>query len=239
MTIANLTLGNIRSDVRTRLNEAGLTSGVWVDSEINTRINRAVLRAQVDVEQDTVEATINLRQNVAWYALPSDCLVPLFIYGPSAWSFARLYPTQITKMDRLQTNMGSWETGAAQRTTLFIPFSYDKFILWPAPNVNTTVTLFYSPVPATLSADGDTTVFHLSVQELIPIYAAYLCMRKHDFSTALVFLREYKQRLAVVKADIGSTASVRPSRMAPAKPFDRAHATPELRMGGGRGRGYL
>ena len=236
MSIANLTRANIATDIRRRLNEAGI-AGVWTDAEINTRIDRAVLRAQIDTEQDTAEGTINLRNGVAWYSLPSDCLVPQFLYGPSIWSYGRLYPTEMTKLDRLRPTMGSWETSATSRSDLFIPFSYDKFILWPPPNANTTITLFYSPVPSSLSADGSTTVFHLSVQKLIPIYASYLCLRKHDFEKAQLFLGEYKQRLAAAKADIANTAAVRPARMAPAKQFDRAHATPEVRFGRGH-RGY-
>ena len=235
MSIANLTLSDLRTDVRRRLNEVGI-AGVWSDAELNTRLNRAILRTQIDVEQDTAEGTINLRQNVAWYALPTDCLLPLFLYGPSIWSYGRLFPTEMAKLDRLFVGQGSWETNASSRTSLFVPFSYDQFILWPAPSTTTTVTLFYCPVPSTLSSDGSTTSFHLSVQKLIPIYASYLALRKHDFEKALGFLNEYKQRLAAAKMEIANQ-SIRPSRMAPAKSFDRAHATPEIKFGLGR-RGY-
>jgi len=237
MTVHTYTLATFRTEIQTRLNEVA-ASGVWdssVGGELDKRINRAILKVAIDTETPYTESTVNLRQNVAWYLMPTDVLQPLFLYGPSAWDNARLFPTDLPRLDRRDGGQISWETATNGRSTLFIPFSYDRFIVWPPPDTNTSVSFAYVPVPASLTANGDTTSFHPNVQDLVPIYATYLALRKHDFGKAKFFLSEYKQRLSVAKAEIEKTTSYRPARMSLAKPFDRAHASPEFRFRGRKG----
>jgi len=224
MTIANLTLAQVRADLQRRLNEVA-AAGVWTAAELNGWVNRALLRVYLDLEQDTTEGSINLRQNVCWYALPSDTLLPKFLYGPSIWSNLRLFPTSMAKLDKYDYR---WETNTSTISTHFIPFSYDRFLLWPPPQTTTTVTLFYVPMPTTLSADGDTTAIPLQAQKLLPIYGTYLALRKHDFQKAMLFLQEYKQRLEVVKVEIAETTDLHTTKMRPADRFAKAHHTPQF-----------
>ena len=229
MTIQSYTLATLRSDIRQRLNESA-AAGVWTDAELASHINRALLRTVIDTEMDTAEATVSLRLNVAWYNLPSDCILPMFLYGPSAWAYERIFPTSITALDRNVEHVGRWEMSGGGTSRLFVPFSYDKFILWPPPSSSTSVTLFYVPTPTTLSADGDAPNIQLHAIDLIPIYATYLALRKYDFGKAKLFLSEYKQRLAAVKSEQSTNSASRPVSMAPAKSWDRAHGNPVIRM---------
>ena len=224
MSIANLTLSQIRADFQRRLNEVAAV-GNWTSAELDGWTNRALLRAYMDLEQDTAEGTINLRQHVCWYSLPSDCLLPRFLYGPTAWSNARLFPTSMAKLDKYDYR---WETNTSTQSTRFIPFSYDRFLLWPPPDTTTTVTLFYNPIPTTLSADGDTTAIPLTAQKLLPIYGSYLALRKHDFEKAISFLKEYKQRLEVVKTEIAETTDLHTTKMRPADNFSKSHHSPRF-----------
>ena len=224
MAVANLTFAQLRSDVQRRLNEVA-AAGLWTTAELNTRINRAQLRVAMDTEQDTEEQTINLRQNVAWYALPSNCLVPKFLYGPSIWNQLKLFPTDMISLDR---NDFYWERASSNISTQFIPFSYNRFILWPPPQTTTSVTLFQTPVPTVMSADGDTTNFRLDAQKMIPVYAAYLCVRKHDFQKALVLLGEYKSMMAAVNSTDRNNSAFHTTKIRPATKFDKAHGTPRF-----------
>ena len=221
MTIFNLTLAQLRTDLKTRLDEVS-ADGLWATSELNTQLNRAYLRVQMDTEQYTRTATINLLANLGWYSLPTDCLVPKYLYGPTAWNFERIYPTTLAVLDRADRGLGSWEKDTPGISLLFIPFSWDKFILWPAPSSTTTISLFYAAIPIDLSADSDTTVLDPQAQKLLPIYAAYLALRKDRFDKAVPFLQEYRQRLGIVKSELANHASYKPTQMRPAGWFDRA-----------------
>lgn len=234
MAINTHTLSSFRTTVKRRINEVA-ADGEWSTSTLNGHINRSILKAAIDTEQPNSEATVSLRLNVAWYNFPSGVLQPLFFYGPTVWEQARLFPTNLIAMDKAVAGYVTWETSPKGRSSLFIPFSYDKFILWPPPDQNTSVTLSYVPVPTTLSTDGDTTSLHPNSQDLVPIYATYLALRKHDFDKAKVLLGEYKQRLAIVKTEFAKTTAAQPTRMSLAKPFDRAQSSPEFRQYGRRG----
>ena len=236
MTIANFTRAQLLAEVKRRLNEAS-ADGAWTTTEINSFIDRSILRLAMDLKSDTAEATINLRLNVAWYRLPSDMLLPLFLYGPSIWDNSRLFPTSLTAMDKYDGARATWETATKGRSTLFIPFSYDKFIIWPPPDQSTSVTLFYIPNPTALAADATTTGLQLQAQRLLPIYTTYLLLRRHDFDKARALLAEYKQRLVVVKRELSTVTGTQAPRLAPAKVFDRAHGAPEFRRMG-RIKGY-
>lgn len=229
MTIQAYTLATFRSEIRERLNESA-AAGVWSDAEISGHINRALLRTVLDTEIDSAEATITTRANVAWYDLPTDCLVPLFLYGPSAWAYERIFPTSLGALDKNVEHIGRWELTSGGISRLFIPFGYDKFIIWPPPSSAVSITLFYVPEPATMDEDADTTNVHLHAQDLVPVYATYLALRKYDFKKARILLSEYKQRLASVKSEQATNAASRPVRMAPATAWDRAHGNPVVRM---------
>ncbi len=217
-----MTLSDIRSEVSVRLNEVA-AAGLWSTAELNTRINSALLRLYMDAEPVANDTDINLRQNVAWYLLPTNCLVPNFLFGPAAWLQQKLFPTQMIALDQRDYY---WERRGNSIPTHFIPFSWNRFILWPPPNVTTTCTLNYTPIPTTLSSDSDTTGLHLPAQKLISIYASYLCLRKENIQRAQLFLGEYKSRLLPVLAEQRNATVYHTTKIRPAGKFEKAHGSP-------------
>lgn len=224
MTIENNTLALFRADVQRRLNEVAAV-GIWTAAELNTFINRAILKLQMDTELDNTDTPINIRQQVAWYFLPADCLVPLFLYAPTIWSNQKLFPTTMIALDK---NERLWETRTGSIATHFIPFSYNRFILWPPPMTTTTVNIHYVPVPATLSSDSSTTNFPLWAQKAVPPYAAYMALRRKERNKARVFLAEYKQRIAVAESEKRNTTVYHTTKLRPAGRFEKAHGSPQF-----------
>ena len=228
MTIANNTLAQLRADLDRRLNQVA-APGLWTAAEENTFLNRAILRLTMDSELDTADTAINIRVNVSWYFLPSDCLVPLFLYGPSAqWQQQKLFPTSMIALDREER---LWESNSSTISTRFIPFSYNRFILWPPPRTTTTMNIHYVPVPTTLSADGDTTVLPLWAQKAIPAYGTYLALRRYDGKKARLFLAEYKQQLAVALSEKRNTTVYHTTKLRPAGKFEKSHSSPRFQRG--------
>lgn len=221
MRMPNLTLADFRSDIKTRLDEVG-GDALWSTSELRTKINRAYLRVAMDTEQFTKTLDFTLRANCGWYGLPVDTMVPKYIYGPQAWGHERIFPSDWQTLDRAQRRLGDWEKEISGTSVLFVPFSYNKFLIWPSPKISTTASLFYVATPPQLLNDVDSTQLNFQAQKLIPIYATYLCLRKDNFPAAMVYLQEYRYRMPLVRSELANHGSFRPMVMRPASAFDQA-----------------
>ena len=125
--------------------------------------------------------------------------------------------------------MYQWEKDSSNQSQGFVPFSYDQFILWPAPSLQTNVTFHYVPMPVNLVSDSDTTNLPLVAQRCIPIFASYLAMLKSDMQKAMGFKGEYKQRIVSVLELTRHQLQDRPTVMAPGRGFDRSMANPSVR----------
>jgi hypothetical protein len=228
MSIQNYALSDFRAEVKTRLNEA-TNDGLWSTAELNIYINHALLRVVMDSRTLKSDETINVAANVSFYTFPSDMLTPEWIYGPVLWGSLRLFPSFLLSLDRQYGGMYLWEKDSSSSSQGFVPFSYDKFILWPPPSDTTTVTLHHVPQPATLVNDSDKTLLPLVAQKLVPIFAAYLAMMKSDMQKAAGFKGEYKQRLVSVQELTRHQNQSRPTVMQPGSSFDRSMANPSVR----------
>lgn len=226
--IANYTLASLRTEVKTRLNEV-VADGLWSTSELNTLINHALLRIVMDSRILEADTPVTVAANVSWYTFPSNMLTPLWIYGPAIWGSLRLFPSFLLSLDRQYGGMYQWEKDSSNQSQGFVPFSYNEFILWPAPSVSTTVTLHYVPFPMPLVSDTDTTALPLVAQKTIPIFASYLALLKSDMVKAMNFNKEYKQRLVSVLELTRHQNQDRPTVMIPARGFDRSMANPSIR----------
>lgn len=228
MSIQNYALSNFRTEVKTRLNEVQ-NDGLWTTSELNSYINHAHLRVVMDSRILERDIAITVAANVSFYSLPPDTLTPQWMYGPSLWGTLRLFPSFLLSLDKQYGGMYQWEKDSSNQSQVFVPFSYDKFILWPAPSAATTVNLHDVPMPATLTLDTDTTLLPLVAQRCISIFAAYLAMLKSDKQKAKNFKNEYKQRMTSVLELTRHQSKDRPSIMAPGRSFDRSMANPSIR----------
>ena len=169
--ILNYQLSDFRLEVKRRLNEASF-DGLWVTSELNSYINHAMLRVVMDTRILPASANINVTSNVSFYNLPNDLLIPEYMISSSANGSLRLFPTFILSLDKMFGGMYQWEKASSNTPSQFVPFSYNEFILWPAPSTVTTVKLTYIQQPATLVNDTDTTSLPLVAQRLVPIQAS-------------------------------------------------------------------
>ena len=226
--IQNYALQDFRNEVKLRLNEA-TNDGLWSTPELNTYINHALLKVVMDSRILLKDAPITVAANVSYYTFPSDLLTPHYMYGPSLWGSLRLFPSFLLSLDKQYGGMYLWEKDSSNQSQGFVPFSYNQFILWPAPSANTNVNLHYVPLPATLVADTDTTSLPLVAQRLVSIYAAYLAMLKSDMQKATNFRNEYKQRLVSVLELTRHQSQDRPTVMVPGRSFDRSMANPSIR----------
>lgn len=228
--IRNYALSDFRAEVKRRLNET-VNDGFWTTAELNTKINKSLLRVCMDSRIMQRDIAINIGTNVSFYPLPVDTLIPQFIFGSSSNNFlnVRLFPSYMISWDKMYGGMYLWEKDSSNVPQEYVPFSYDHFILWPAPNFNDTVNLHDVPQPSLLVNDTDTTLLPLVAQHLIPIYASYLAMLKSDMQKAMGFLKEYKQRLISVRELTRHQSKLRPSTIVPGRSFDRSMANPSVR----------
>jgi hypothetical protein len=228
MSIQNYNLGGLRLKVKQYLNEQ-LADGLWTSSELNNLINHGLMRVVMDTRILQRDINISVGANVSFYNLPSDTLTPLWIYGPAIWGTLRLFPSFLLSLDKQYGGMYQWEKDSANQSVGFVPFSYDKFIVWPAPSVNTTVTLHDVPFPAQLLNDTDNTALPLIAQYPAATFAAYLAQMKNDVQKAKRLLEEYKRRITAVLELTRHQDQTRPTVMVPAMSFDRSMANPSIR----------
>lgn len=228
MSVQNYSLSGLRTKVKQIINEQ-VGDGLWSSSELNTLINHAVLRVVMDTRILQRDIPINVGANVSYYALPSDTLTPLWMYGPQIWGALRLFPSFLLSLDKQYGGMYQWEKDSANQSQGFVPFSYNQFILWPPPSQNTTVTLHDVPLPATLVNDTDFTNLPLIAQYPCATFAAYLAMMKNDVKKAQRILQEYKRRITGVLELTRHQDQTRPTVMVPAMSFDRSQANPSIR----------
>lgn len=230
--IKNYQLSDFLAEVKQRLNEP-VNDGLWTTAELTSKINTALLRVALDTRITQSDEQVNVAANVSFYRFPTDVLTPLWFYGPQVWGSLRLFPSYLLSLDKQYGGMYQWEKDSANQSQGYVPFSYDKFILWPPPSTNTTVTLHHVPIPKQLVFNTDTTSLPLIAQRLISIFASYLAMLKSDMSKAQNFRNEYKQRLVSVLELTRHQDQSRPSTMTPGfgpyNSFDRSMANPSVR----------
>ena len=226
--IKNYTLSDFRLEVKRRLNEP-INDGLWSTTELNQYINHALTRVVMDSRILLKDATFNVAPNVAFYQMPADMLMPLWIYGPALWGSLRLFPSFLLSLDKQYGGMYQWEKDSSNVSQGFVPFSFDKFILWPPPSQATQPLIHYVPQPATLVNDTDTTSLPLLAQRAVSIFAAYLAMLKSDMQKAMNFRSEYKQRLTSILELTRHQDQTRPTVCIPARSFDRSQANPSIR----------
>lgn len=226
--IQNYALSDFRIEVKQRLNEVQ-NDGLWSTVELNQYINDAHLRVVMDSRILEKDLPINVAANVSYYNFPPDMLTPQWMYGPQIWGSLRLFPTFLLSLDKQYGGMYEWEKDSSNSSQTFVPFSYNQFILWPAPSSVTTVNLHYCQQPAVLFYDTDTTSLPLVAQRCISIFASYLAMLKSDMKKASNFKKEYKQRMTSVLELTRHQNKDRPTVMVPGRSFDRSMANPSIR----------
>jgi hypothetical protein len=225
--IQNYTLSDFITETQYRLNEPA-AGALWTLADLTLYINRALFRLGLDTRLVRKDASIPVVAGLAFYGYPSDYMIPEFLYCSATLGNQRLFPTTLGQIDKRMQGRSPWEEDFPSQQSYFIPYSYNLFILWPAPAASDTINLHYIPFPATLVNLTDTTLFPLSAQKLVPVFAAYLAELKNDAKRAVMHRTEYKKRVEFVRVQQRHNAQLRPAIMAPGREFDRKHANPEV-----------
>lgn len=228
MSVFNYTLLDFKTEVWTRLREP-FGGALWQGAEVTTYINRALVRVAMDTRQTKKDTAIPIVAGISFYSFPSDYMIPEFIYGSSTLGNQWLFPTTLIQLDKRQDGRADWEQDFPGTPTHFVPFSQNKFFLWPPPIANDNINLHYTPFQPQLVQDSDSTVLPLTCQRLIPIFASYLAQMKNDVKKAKgIHLAEYKQRMPLAVIQQRQNEKLRPKIMAPGRAFDRKNANPEV-----------
>lgn len=227
------TFSEIRTEVRRYLDDAN--GGIWLDAEVNRNINRAILRTWLDTEWETKTSTIEGVTNNAWYYLPADCLVPKLLLATD-WNQEKIFPTDLILMDKFDTG---WEGEPNSIPSRFIPFSYDRFIIWPPINANSgnrTLTMQFTPIPTEVTQDSDAalgssaTVPPLFISELIPLKATALCWLRVSWQKAQEYNGLYNSELQNAQVTLRNLAGAATTKFRPAGKFERAHGSPRFKL---------
>ena|SRR5437868_1459833 len=225
--IQNYALIDFLAETQLRLNEPA-TGGLWSLADLTGYVNRALFRVGLDTRLVRKDAPISVVAGLAIYSFPPDYMIPEFLYCSSLLGNQRLFPTTLGQIDKRMQGRSPWEEDFPSQQSYFIPYSYNLFILWPAPQANDTVNLHYIPFPTILANATDTTPLPLSAQKLVPVFAAYLAQLKNDAKKAMMHRQEYKKRMEFVRVQQRHNSQLRPTIMAPGREFDRKHANPEV-----------
>lgn len=227
MSIQTYNLAAFRQETLDHLNDSN--GGMWSTSELNGYVNQAVLRVAMDIRVNKSEAamTFGALCGCSTY-LPSDCLVPEFVYTDVNNGYQRLFKTHILALDKTGKGYNNWEKDAPNTPRNFWPFSWDQIVPWPIPFNALNGTLHYVPYPTTLVLDTDTTVFPMSGNRLVSVFAAYLASLKTSMVKAKNFLDEYNSRVVLVQEQERNNSKSRPAVMGVGRWFDRQGANPEV-----------
>lgn len=226
MAIQTYNLATYRQELLDKLNDPN--GGLWPTSELNGYINQAVLRIAMDIRFNKSEAALTVGAFYSTVFLPSDCLVPEWLYSDVLNNYQRLFWTTLMALDKTGKGDNNWEKDSPSTPRNFIPFSWDQLVIWPIPSQQLNGILHYAPYPATLVNDTDTTKFNMSANRLVSVYAAYLAQMKTDVQKAVGFLNEYNSRVTTVQEQERNNSKSRPPIMAPGRWFDRQGANPEV-----------
>jgi len=175
-----IALGDIRTDVRNRLDET--TARFWSNSELNTWINEAV--RDISRRTETLQefgTHLQAIANVAKYVVPPDVIrIHRVEFIPTgSTSIYPVAPSTYQEMDQI------WGINQLSQTMSY-PY---KYVLWgfppnlfiqfyPVPAQNGQVNLFYYRLPKTMVQNTDIAEIPEGWQDLISLYCEYVARRK-------------------------------------------------------------
>lgn len=182
------TLLEVRTDVRSRLDETNAASGYFTDTELNRWINEAQrdIARRAEVLQ-SFNTSVNAVVGTAKYNLPSDVIrVHRIEFVPTGST--QVYPLESRTYDELDQYWGVNPTtqrsypsyyaiwGVPGGTSLQVQF-------YPVPSNTGVFNIYYYRLPGALTADGNTLDIPEGWQDLVALYCEYVAKRKLRDST--------------------------------------------------------
>lgn len=167
-----MTFTQLQAEVRARLDEA--TANFYSDQDVKDALNEAYQEMADESEWYERNATIALTANAVYYDLSSASILTdeflslRWCYNTQTTRW--LEPSSVYDLDR---QYRAWENTTGAPDYFFMRGLWNVG-LYPKPAATSgTVRLYYSAVPAALSAGGDTPSFHQEFHLGLVEYALY------------------------------------------------------------------
>jgi hypothetical protein len=173
--------------VRRYINEPDSANSNFLDAEIYDYLNQAIryLGTEMEWPLQTAEATSVADQAV--YALPEDFISLSDVYFNNS---------DIPVIDRtdLSTLRNDWQSAVSGLPAYAYKADNAKMGLYPKPdsvNAGKTIQIQYIKVPPDLTDDSTAPDLHVTFQDCLPFYAAFLCehrmgnSKRADYNLAL------------------------------------------------------
>jgi hypothetical protein len=176
---------SLTTTVRRYINEPDSTNSNFTDAEIYDYVNQAIryLGTEMEWPLQTAEATSVANQAV--YALPEDFISLSDVYFDNQ---------DIPVIDRtdLSTIRNDWQDAVAGTPSYAYKSDNAKIGLYPKPDTDGKILqIQYIKVPPDLSDDVTAPDLHVTFQDCLPFYAAFLCeycmgnTKRADYNLAL------------------------------------------------------
>lgn len=162
---------SLTTTVRRYINEPDSDNSNFEDDEIYDYINQAIRFLGTEMEWPLQTAEATSVEDQAVYTLPEDFISLADIY------FDNKSIPVIERAD-LPAVRVDWQDAVAAKPIYAYKSDNAKIGLFPKPdaaNAGLILQIQYVKVPADLEADGTAPDLHISFQDCLPFYAAFLC----------------------------------------------------------------
>ncbi len=167
----------LRNRVRDILNEP--VPARWSDTLLNAFLNEG-LNDIAKLTPALTETTISVKQGDTYIALPLDLLaLDSLFYGPDRHEIKRA----LEPLPPDNTTLGTPEW--------YYPRADGNYLIWPLPDINTTVVVVYNKKPTQLSADTDEPSIAGADTALIAYAVWKACLVDGNFQAAALWEVEY------------------------------------------------
>ena len=186
-----MTLAQLRSEVRRRLDE--VNANFWSDAYVDTAINDGYAELSDASEWNEKSATVTTYANQVWYDATKltgdEFLSPRACQNPTTkyWLQGSDPLYMDTQVHPRWENIQSQPEYILMRGLFTIGFA-------PKVNANSTLTLYYTAMPAALSAAADVPGFPQEFHYGIVEYALYdLLCQDAETDKALIHWKQYQE----------------------------------------------
>lgn len=164
---------------RRYIDEQDSANSHFTDAEIYDYINQGIRYLGTDLEWPLQTAQATAVENQAVYSLPDDFISLSDAYFDN-------HDLVIVERSDLPALSTSWQDSSAGTPKYAYKSDNAKIGLYPKPNAENAgliLQIQYIKVPANLENDTATPDLHVSFQDCLPFYAAFLCEHKMGNTT--------------------------------------------------------
>lgn len=199
---------SLTTTVRRYINETDTTNSHFTDAEIYDYLNQAIRFLGTEMEWPIQTAQATSVAESAVYTLPLDFISLLDIYFDNR-------DLVIIERSDLADIRTDWQNANSGRPLYAYKSDNGKFGLFPKPdadNADLLIQIQYIKVPPDLADDTTAPDLHLTFQDCLPFYAAFLCevkMGNTKRSDYMISLYEAHKKKLVSKVQRFSDENLR------------------------------